>query len=153
MAPFRPSNLTRWTAPERKRVGIRVTLIQLVLRLFLANVRSQEKWEWTNMTRAGQITGHQRLPCPQRPVPTTTSGVKVSHSTDGHCSGPTERRTTAGLRVCNIDARRSHTVKADGQCFPNIELFTFPSPSCCFCLHSPWSRFKRSTMCLYIFSI
>ena len=63
----------------------------------------------------------------------------------GGCSDPTERRTTAGLCVYNIDAWCSHTVTVD-----HVIIQSSFRPSRCCGSHSPWRRFKRRTSCFCI---
>ena len=58
---------TVWTAPGRRRVGVRALLIHLGLRLLLANVQLQEKGNGENQTQAGKNNVlNRRLLCPQR---------------------------------------------------------------------------------------
>ena len=103
---FRQSNLTGRTAWGRKRLGIRATLIQLVLRLLLADVRSQEK-ERDKWDSGCQTTWDQRLS--DRAV--APDGWTVSQDYSWTRRG--------GLCVYNIDAWCSHTVKEDAQCLPD----------------------------------
>ena len=76
----------------RRRVRIRDMLIQLGFRLLLAYVQEQEM----DKTGRSQAKWHEvRYLCPQRPVSTITSWVKLLHSTGGSCSDPSKCRTTA----------------------------------------------------------
>ena len=68
-------------------------LIQLGLRLLLADVSN---WKRKMDKNGTQTMWNQSLLCPRGPVSTTTSQIKLLHSTGGPCSEPTERSTTAG---------------------------------------------------------
>lgn len=91
MATLNHPDLTVSTIPRKKRVRIRVMLIHLGLRLLQATVQSQEK----EMEEIGLRLAKPHETgdcCVQRLVSTTTSWIKLLHSTDE----PTVRRTTAG---------------------------------------------------------
>lgn len=77
---------------------------------------------WRKWTKLDSTTLNQRLRCPQGIVFSTTSRIKPRTSWRWPCSELTECRTSAG--------RGEVEVRADGQCFPDVELFMWECPKC-----------------------
>lgn len=91
----RAANLSGWTTPGRKRVGVAAMLIQPSLMLLLA-VWSQEK----EIDKMGLITWNQKW---------ITSRIKPRNLFWADRAQDYSRTRRGGLCACNTDAWRSHS--------------------------------------------
>lgn len=97
----RAANLSGWTTPGRKRVGVAAMLIQPSLMLLLA-VWSQEK----EIDKMGLITWIQKW---------ITSRIKPRNLFWADRAQDDSRTRRGGLCACYTDAWRSHS-----HCFPDL---------------------------------
>ena len=151
--------LPEWTDPRRKKVRMRAMPLHLGFRLLVANVWSQEKeideiglrldkqHEITDSCSQADLLHNGISDLAVELVRQTVFWADRDRTTEG--------RGERDFFVYNTDARRSQTVKVNGQCFPDVELFIWRCcphyhPSVSHTLFHLWRSATVSTFYRYI---